>query len=67
MVSVDGLTVEFSERVLFDSVSFVVNNKDRIGLVGRNGAGKSTMLKIFAGIQKPTHVDSHSTGRFVLP
>jgi len=55
MVSVDGLTVEFSERVLFDSVSFVVNNKDRIGLVGRNGAGKSTMLKIFAGIQKPTH------------
>jgi ATP-binding cassette, subfamily F, member 3 len=54
MVSVDGLSVEFSGRTLFDSVSFVVNDKDRIGLVGKNGAGKSTMLKIFAGIQKPT-------------
>ena len=54
MISVDGLTVEFSGHTLFDSVSFVVNNKDRIALVGKNGAGKSTMLKIFAGIQKPT-------------
>lgn len=54
MISVDGLTVEFSGHTLFDSVSFVVNNKDRIALVGKNGAGKSTMLKIFAGLQKPT-------------
>ncbi len=38
----------------FDDVSFVVNNKDRIALVGKNGAGKSTMLKIFAGLQSPT-------------
>ncbi len=38
----------------FDDVSFVVNKKDRIALVGKNGAGKSTMLKIFAGLQSPT-------------
>jgi ATP-binding cassette, subfamily F, member 3 len=54
MISVDGLTVEFSGQTLFDSISYVVNKKDRIALVGRNGAGKSTMLKIFAGLQHPT-------------
>jgi ATP-binding cassette subfamily F protein 3 len=54
MISVDGLTIEFSGRALFDSVSYVVNKKDRIALVGKNGAGKSTMLKIFAGLQLPT-------------
>lgn len=54
MISVDGLTVEFGGFTLFDEVSFVVNKKDRIALVGKNGAGKSTMLKIFAGLQAPT-------------
>lgn len=54
MVSVEGLTVEFGGFTLFDGVSFVVNKKDRIALVGKNGAGKSTMLKIFAGLQAPT-------------
>jgi len=54
MISVDGLTVEFGGFTLFDSISYVVNKKDRIALVGKNGAGKSTMLKIFAGIQVPT-------------
>lgn len=54
MISVDGLTVEFGGFTLFDAVSFVVNKKDRIALVGKNGAGKSTMLKIFAGLQSPT-------------
>lgn len=54
MISVDGLTVEFGGFTLFDDVSFVVNKKDRIALVGKNGAGKSTMLKIFAGLQSPT-------------
>ncbi len=54
MVSIDNLTVEFSAKPLFTNVSFVINDKDRIALVGKNGAGKSTMLKILCGLQKPT-------------
>lgn len=54
VLSVESLSVEFSSRPLFSGVSFVVNAKDRIALVGKNGAGKSTMLKILAGIQTPT-------------
>jgi ATP-binding cassette subfamily F protein 3 len=54
MISVEKLTVDFGGFSLFDNVSYVVNPKDRIALVGKNGAGKSTMLKIFAGLQAPT-------------
>ena len=54
MISIDNLGVEFSARPLFSDVSFVVGDKDRIALVGKNGAGKSTMLKIIAGLQQPT-------------
>ena len=54
MISVDALSVEFGVTVLFDNISYVINKRDRIALVGRNGAGKSTMLKIIAGVQKPT-------------
>ena len=54
MISVDHLTVEFGTRPLFNDVSYVINDHDRIALVGKNGAGKSTMLKIICGIQKPT-------------
>lgn len=54
MISVENLEVEFAARPLFQHVSFVINNKDRIALVGKNGAGKSTMLKILAGLQVPT-------------
>lgn len=54
MVSVEKLSVVFGGFTLFDEVSFVVNKKDRIALTGKNGAGKSTMLKIFAGQQSPT-------------
>ncbi len=61
MISVDNLSVIFSDRVLFDKVSYVVNDKDRIALTGRNGAGKSTMLKIIAGLQNPT------SGRVSIP
>ena len=54
MISVEGLKVEFNATPLFEDVSYVINKKDRIALVGKNGAGKSTMLKILAGIQQPT-------------
>ena len=54
MISVQNLSVEFSAKSLFDNVSYVINRRDRIALVGKNGAGKSTMLKIIAGLQKPT-------------
>lgn len=55
MISVEGLSVEFNATPLFEDVSYVINKKDRIALVGKNGAGKSTMLKILAGLQMPTH------------
>ena len=54
MISVEGLKVEFNATPLFEDVSYVINKKDRIALVGKNGAGKSTMLKILAGLQQPT-------------
>ena len=54
MISVEGLRVEFGVKPLFQDVSFVVNDHDRIALVGKNGAGKSTMLKILCGLQKTT-------------
>lgn len=54
MISVEGLKVEFGVKPLFNDVSFVINDRDRIALVGKNGAGKSTMLKILCGLQKPT-------------
>ncbi len=54
VISVEGLSVEFNATPLFSDVSYVINKKDRIALVGKNGAGKSTMLKILAGLQSPT-------------
>ena len=54
MISIEGLTVEFGGNPLFDNVTYIINRKDRIALVGKNGAGKSTMLKIIAGLQIPT-------------
>lgn len=61
MISVNQLTVQFGGFNLFKDVSFLVNPKDRIGLVGKNGAGKSTMLKILCGLQQP------SSGEVVIP
>jgi len=54
MISVDGIAVEFSGETLFSNVSFVINENDKIALMGKNGAGKSTMMKIIAGAQKAT-------------
>ena len=54
MISVESLKVEFGVKPLFSGASFVINDRDRIALVGKNGAGKSTMLKILCGMQKPT-------------
>lgn len=61
MISVNQLTVQFGGFDLFKDVSFLVNPKDRIGLVGKNGAGKSTMLKILCGLQQP------SSGEVIIP
>lgn len=61
MVSVEQLYLNFGGFDLFKGVSFIVNSRDRIGLVGRNGTGKTTLLKIFAGLQQP------SSGRVVIP
>ena len=54
MISVESLKVDFGVKPLFTGASFVINERDRIALVGKNGAGKSTMLKILCGMQKPT-------------
>ena len=54
MISIQNLSVEFNSTALFSGVNFVINKRDKIALVGKNGAGKSTMLKIIAGLQEPT-------------
>ena len=54
MISISNLSVEFSAKSLFDNINYVINPRDKIALVGKNGAGKSTMLKIIAGLQSPT-------------
>ena len=54
MISIDNLSVSFGGWTLFDQISFLINPKDRVGLVGRNGAGKTTILKLIAGLESPT-------------
>lgn len=64
MISIDGLTVEFSGTTLFKDISFTIGDKDRIALMGKNGAGKSTLLKIIAGVRSATRgrVTEHLDG-----
>ncbi|NVO01383.1 MAG: ABC-F family ATP-binding cassette domain-containing protein [Bacteroidetes bacterium] len=70
MISVNNLSISFTGTYLFDDVSFIVNDRDRIGLVGKNGAGKSTLLKILSGLQeaeKGTFVKPNDTTIGYLP
>ncbi len=61
MITINNLSISFSGINLFDNVSFVIGDKDRIGLVGKNGAGKSTLLKILSKLQEP------ETGSIIIP
>ncbi|MDR0363934.1 MAG: ABC-F family ATP-binding cassette domain-containing protein [Bacteroidales bacterium] len=61
MISLNNISVQFSGESLFQDITFIVNDKDRIGLVGKNGAGKTTLLNIIAGLQEP------ETGSVVIP
>ncbi|NTW33783.1 MAG: ABC-F family ATP-binding cassette domain-containing protein, partial [Bacteroidetes bacterium] len=61
MISINNLSIHFTGTDLFDDVSFVIADKDRIGLVGKNGAGKTTLMRIIAGMQEP------ETGTIVIP
>ena len=53
MISINKLSIHFTGTYLFDDVSFIINDRDRIGLVGKNGAGKTTLLKILSGEMEP--------------
>jgi len=61
MISINNLSIQFGGESLFDHISFIINDKDRIGLVGKNGAGKSTLLKIIKGLQRADE------GEVILP
>jgi ATP-binding cassette subfamily F protein 3 len=61
LISVNNICVSFAGHDLFKDISFQVNDKDRIGLIGKNGVGKSTLLKIIAGWQQP------DSGKIVIP
>jgi ATP-binding cassette, subfamily F, member 3 len=54
MISMDNISVRFGGFTLLDGISFMVNPRDRIGLVGKNGAGKTTILRLIAGLQQPS-------------
>ena len=66
MISIDNIAVEFSGTVLFKDVNFVINENDKIALMGKNGAGKSTMMKIIAGVDQPTRGNVQSPKEAVI-
>ncbi|MDD4847431.1 MAG: ATP-binding cassette domain-containing protein [Bacteroidales bacterium] len=61
MISINNISIHFTGDELFRDISFIVNDKDRIGLTGKNGAGKTTLLKIIAGLQQA------DTGSIAIP
>ncbi|MBR4854507.1 MAG: ABC-F family ATP-binding cassette domain-containing protein [Alistipes sp.] len=66
MISLDNLTVSYGGWTLFDGISFLINEKDRIGLVGKNGAGKTTLLRIITGEQQPTEGAATKNGECTI-
>ena len=62
MISIDDVSVAYGGFVLLDKINFHISSADKIGLVGRNGAGKSTIMKLIMGLQSPTsgHIDKPS-------
>ena len=54
MISLDDVTVAYGGFVLLDRINFHISETDKIGLVGKNGAGKSTIMKMICGLQSPT-------------
>jgi len=66
MVGINELTVNFGERYLFNKISFLINKQDRIGLVGKNGAGKSSLLKIIAGENQPDEGNVSTPADFTI-
>ena len=53
LVTIEHLTKSYTERLLFDDTSFSINEGEKVGLIGINGTGKSTLLKIVAGLEEP--------------
>ena len=61
MISINSVTVSYGGFTLLSDINFNISEQDKIGLVGKNGAGKSTMLKLICGLQNPT------TGKIAVP
>ena len=57
MISIQNLSMHFTGEDLFTDISFLIREKDRIGLVGKNGAGKTTLLKLICGLEQPSKGD----------
>ena len=53
LITLENVSKQYSERVLLDSVNLLINEGDRIGLIGRNGSGKTTLLRLIAGHESP--------------
>ena len=71
LLTIEHLTKSYTERLLFDDASFSINEGEKIGLIGINGTGKSTLLKIVAGLEEPdiqiTSAHHASVVRFLQP